>query len=225
MIEACIFDLDGVVVDTARYHYEAWRRIAVLFDFEFTTEQNEALKGISRVDSLDQLLKIGGVIVDQKEKDRLLQLKNEWYLDYVYQMDEEEILPGVLDFLDELESEGIKTAIGSASKNAPTILDQIQLSDRFDAVVSGRDVIRSKPDPEVFLKCASYLKSSPGNTVVFEDSQKGLEAALAGEFLAVGIGNPEILNNAILVIPGFEHLDFDHFQSSLIENLSQHSHQ
>lgn len=205
-ISACIFDLDGVVVDTAKYHYIAWKSLANGLGFDFTEEDNERLKGVSRMTSLDILLEIGGVELDQETKLDLAAKKNKNYLEYILKMTPDEILPGVKDFMNELRSAGIKIALGSASKNAMTILNQLELTDYFDAIVDGTHVSNAKPDPEVFLLGAERLNVSPSECIVFEDAEAGVEAAINGKMKCVGIGSPEILGKANMVIPGFEDL-------------------
>ncbi|MGQ1909716.1 beta-phosphoglucomutase [Marinifilum sp. RC60d5] len=202
-ISACIFDLDGVVVDTAKYHYIAWKSLANELGFDFTEMDNERLKGVSRMTSLDILLEIGGVELDDKTKLELAEKKNKNYVEYILKMTPDEILPGVKDFFNELKTQGIKIALGSASKNAMTILNQLKLTDYFDAVVDGTHVSKAKPDPEVFLKGAELLNVSPSECIVFEDAEAGVEAAVNGNMKCVGIGSPEVLGKANIVIPGF----------------------
>ncbi|PXY01233.1 beta-phosphoglucomutase [Marinifilum breve] len=202
-ISACIFDLDGVVVDTAKYHYIAWKSLANELGFDFTEEDNERLKGVSRMRSLDILLEIGGVELDDKTKLELADKKNKNYVEYILKMTPDEILPGVKDFFNELKEQGIKIALGSASKNAMTILNQLELTDYFDAVVDGTHVSNAKPDPEVFLKGAELLGVSPSECIVFEDAEAGVEAAINGNMKCVGIGSPDVLGKANIVVPGF----------------------
>ena len=203
MIRGCIFDLDGVVVDTAKYHYLAWKRLAKEMGFDFTEQDNERLKGVSRMRSLDILLEIGGISKNQEEKEAMATKKNEWYREYILKMEPDEILPGVQDFFVELKNEGIKIALGSASKNAVTILEQIGLKETFDAIIDGTKVEKAKPDPEVFLKGANEIGLMPEECVVFEDAEAGVEAAKSGKMKCVGVGDPEILGKADIVIPGF----------------------
>ncbi|GAB7086917.1 beta-phosphoglucomutase [Marinifilum fragile] len=202
-ISACIFDLDGVVVDTAKYHYIAWKSLANELGFDFTEEDNERLKGVSRMRSLDILLEIGGVELDEQTKLELADKKNKNYVEYILKMTPDEILPGVKDFFNELKAKEIKIALGSASKNAMTILNQLELTDYFDAVVDGTHVSNAKPDPEVFLKGAELLGVSPSECVVFEDAEAGVEAAINGNMNCVGIGSPDVLGKANIVVPGF----------------------
>jgi beta-phosphoglucomutase len=204
MIKGCIFDLDGVIVDTARYHYLAWKRIAEGFGFVFTEEHNERLKGVSRMTSLDILLEVGGISLEEPEKQILAAQKNLWYLEFISRMTSSEILPGVISFISLLKSEGIKIALGTASKNAYSILNQIGLVNTFDTVVDGNRVTRSKPDPEVFLLAASELKLDTNQCVVFEDAISGVEAAINCGMKCIGIGHPEILRNTDKTIAGFE---------------------
>ncbi len=208
-IKACLFDLDGVVVDTAKYHYIAWKEMAAELGFDFTQKQNELLKGVSRMRSLDILLGIGKIVLTDAEKLLLAENKNNRYLDYVRQMSEEEILPGVSEFLNELREQGIQIALGSASKNAPLILERIHLMEKFDVIVDGNAVSKAKPDPEVFLRCAELLGVEPVNCLVFEDAQAGIEAARNGGMKVIGVGSPENLSLADHYIPGFEKLDYD----------------
>lgn len=205
-VKACIFDLDGVVVDTAKYHFIAWKQLANELGFSFTEEHNELLKGVSRMRSLDILLSIGGFEKTEAEKQVLANEKNERYVAFIQQMTPDEILPGVEQFLQGLKEKGIKIALGSASKNAPMILEQIGLASLFDAIVDGNHVSKAKPDPEVFLKGAEKLHINPSACIVFEDAIAGIEAAKAGKMRCVGIGDAQTLGNADLVIPGF--IDF-----------------
>lgn len=211
-IKACIFDLDGVVVDTAKYHYLAWRRLANELGFEFTEFDNERLKGVSRMDSLEILLEIGGLQFDTEEKLKLAEVKNNWYVEYIIKMDASEILPGVKEFLELLRCRGIKIALGSVSKNAMTIINGIDLAKYFDAVIDGTKVSRAKPDLEVFLKGAEELGIPAGECVVFEDAVAGIEAALNAKMYCIGVGSPQVLHRAHKIIPGFKNLPLEILQ-------------
>jgi len=193
---AFIFDLDGVIVDTAKYHYLAWRNLSNALGFDFTEEQNELLKGVSRVKSLEILLSIGKVELPEEKKQMMLLQKNKEYLEYVNKMTSEEILPGVNDLLNFLEINDIKYALGSASKNAPLILEKVGLLSRFTAIVDGNDVSKAKPDPEVFLIGAKKLNMKPENCVVVEDAIAGIQAANAAKMISIGIGDANVLNEA-----------------------------
>jgi beta-phosphoglucomutase len=200
-LRGCIFDLDGVIVDTAKYHFMAWRRLAKELGFEFTVEDNEALKGVSRMTSLEILLRTGDVTVSDNEKEVLAARKNGWYVEFISGMTPDEILPGSVRLLKSLRKAGIITAIGSASRNAGTILDRIELREMFDVIVDGNKIQKAKPDPEVFLRGAEEMNLHPSSCIVFEDAQAGIEAAIAGGMKSVGVGSPELLGRANLVIP------------------------
>jgi len=202
-IKAFIFDLDGVIVDTAKYHYLAWCELAERLGFNFSEADNEKLKGISRQESLNILLNIGQLSFDEEYKKVLADRKNERYLSYVKEMSPTEILPGVLEFLKEAKSKGIKIALGSASKNAMIILERLNLTNLFDAIIDGTKVSNAKPDPEVFLNAAKSIGVNPEQCVVFEDADAGVCAAKNAGMYCVGIGARYILGKANVVIPGF----------------------
>ncbi|MBB2149607.1 beta-phosphoglucomutase [Pedobacter gandavensis] len=197
---ACIFDLDGVLVDTAVYHYKAWKQLANSLGFDFTELQNEELKGVNRMRSLDMILQWGGIEKSAGEKEILAAQKNEQYVAMIRKMTIAEVLPGALDLLTALKAEGIKIALGSASKNSALILERTALAHFFDAIVDGNSVSSSKPDPEVFLKAAELLNTAQENCVVFEDAAAGVQAAIAANMMVVGIGKPENLPGAQVVI-------------------------
>jgi len=209
MIKACIFDLDGVIVDTAKYHFLAWRRLANELGFDFSKKDNEKLKGVSREESLNLILQWGGVEKTTTEKTELTELKNEWYLEYIHEMTPAEILDGVLPFLKRLKIMGVGTALGSASKNARTIIRQVGVAPFFDAIIDGTNTTRTKPDPQVFELAAEALGVPPQQAIVFEDAEKGIQAALNGGFHAVGIGETDVLKAAHLVIPDFKNTTFE----------------
>lgn len=199
---AAIFDLDGVIVDTAKYHYLAWKNLAQNLGFDFSEEDNERLKGVSRMRSLEILLEIGEITLDEAAKKRLAAQKNQEYIEYVQKMDPSEILPGAKEYLLQLREKGVKIALGSASKNAPLILKNLQIVDLFDAIIDGNKVSKAKPDPEVFLLGAQELGVEPAMCVVFEDAEAGLQAARAAGMYAIGVGNPDVLKSAHAVITG-----------------------
>ncbi|MEE9349850.1 MAG: beta-phosphoglucomutase [Flavobacteriaceae bacterium] len=200
MNKAVIFDLDGVIVDTAKYHYKAWQNVAKVLGFQFTKEQNETLKGVSRVKSLDILIGLSGKTISNKEKEALLISKNEEYLISVAEMQADEILDGIVEVLDYLDENKIKYALGSASKNAPLILKKVGLFDRFIAIVDGNDVSKAKPNPEVFLIAAKKLDLNPENCIVIEDAVAGVTAANAANMLSIGIGEQDILSHADIIL-------------------------
>ena len=196
MIKACIFDLDGVIVDTAHYHFLAWKRLADELGIPFTEHDNERLKGVSRMRSMDILLELGGISLSPQEKERLANKKNSWFVDYIERMIPEEIFPGVKPLLTALRKQGIKVALASASKNAQTVIQVLHIRHEFDAVVDGTMVAHSKPDPEAFLLAARRLGVSPQECLVFEDAEAGVEAALAAGMKCIGIGSETQLARA-----------------------------
>jgi beta-phosphoglucomutase len=206
MIKACIFDLDGVIVDTAKYHYIAWRAMANELGFDFTPEQNERLKGVSRMDSLEILLNTGGIILDMKHKEELAKRKNELYLTYINNMNSNETMAGAREFLESCKRAGIPAALGSASKNAMTILTKLNLTDYFNVIIDGTHTSKAKPDPEVFLMGAEALGIDPQACVVFEDAEAGIEAALSVGMKCVGIGSQANLGRANIVISGLNQI-------------------
>lgn len=207
-----IFDLDGVIVDTAKYHYLAWRELANQLGFDFTEEQNEQLKGVSRVRSLEILLGIGKQELDQDVKEKLLHEKNEQYLGYIAKMDHREILPGIDDLLNYLKLNGIPFSLGSASKNARLILETLNLIELFDAVVDGNDVSTAKPDPEVFLIAAKKLGIQPEDCIVIEDAQAGVQAANSAGMISIGIGDEIVLSEADFNLKNTDELTIDFVQ-------------
>lgn len=208
-IKACIFDLDGVIVDTAHNHYLAWRKLANSLGFDFTEEQNEQLKGISRVRSLEILLDIGGIIKSEDDKKELADLKNTWYLKDINLLSPNDILPGILEFLKEIKALNLKIALGSASKNALLILERLQIKDFFSVVVDGTMVTKAKPDPEVFLQAAQHLSTPPQECIVFEDAQAGIEAAKNGNMHCIAVGSPAHLSGYDGIVPGFNSINFE----------------
>lgn len=185
-----IFDLDGVLVDTAKYHYFGWKKLADRLGFSFTEQQNEALKGISRMAALDLLLKMGDMNekFSEEEKEELAAEKNQYYLDFVSQLKEEELFPGVTELFERMKQANIKIALGSASKNAGLILERLHIKNYFDFIVDGTLVKKAKPDPEVFTLSADRLGIPYKKCVVFEDSAAGIQAAKTAGMTAVGIG-------------------------------------
>ena len=204
--KACLFDLDGVIVDTAVYHFQAWRRLANELGFDFTEHQNEQLKGISRMESLDLILKWGNVILSEEEKIEWATRKNAWYLELVLKMTPNEVLKGIPAFLKSLRANGIKIALGSASKNSRLILEKIKMIEFFDVIIDGNDLTRGKPDPQVFLLGAEAIGCKPADCVVFEDALAGVQAGKAGGMKVIGVGDAKILHEADFVIKGFEEM-------------------
>jgi beta-phosphoglucomutase len=208
-IKAFLFDLDGVIVDTAIYHYQAWKRLANELGFDISEEFNEQLKGVSRTDSLDLILAHGNLTLPDEEKAQLATQKNEWYLELVSRMTSDDILPGVAQFFSQVHKANLKTALGSVSKNAPLILERIGMSEVFDVVIDGNKISKGKPDPEVFTKGADELGVLPTECVVFEDAVAGVEAGKRGGMFVVGIGSPDVLTQADMVAPSLQELTVD----------------
>ena len=214
-MKAFIFDLDGILVDTAKYHYIAWKTIGTSFNFNLTETQNESLKGISRTDSLDLMLEQAGTETNLEQKEVLLRQKNDHYLKLIQEMDLTEILPGVLTILDFTKKNKVPVALGSASKNAQLILKKLDLLPYFDSIVDGTHVTHSKPNPEVFLLGAKNLNTPANQCVVFEDATAGIAAAKAAKMVTVGIGDAKELAAADYIFSSLESID-----SNLLQTLA-----
>ena len=207
-----IFDLDGVIVDTAKYHFLAWRKLANSLDIDFTEVQNEQLKGVSRVKSLEKILEWGNTSVSEDKFMELMVRKNNDYLSYMEKMTNDEILPDVPKILNFLKSEKQPISLGSASKNARVILQKVNLFEIFDAIVDGTNVSKAKPDPEVFLNAAKELNMQPENCIVFEDSVAGVQAANNANMISIGIGEKEVLHEADYIFKDFTEISIDFIQ-------------
>ncbi len=211
-----IFDLDGVIVDTAKYHFLAWRKLANGLGIDFTEKENEQLKGVSRVRSLEKILQWGNKTLTEDKFVEQMARKNNDYLRYIDSMDASEILPDVPKVLEYLKSKEQPISLGSASKNARRILKQVYLFDSFDAIVDGTDVTKAKPDPEVFLIAAKLLKTKPEDCIVFEDSVAGVQAANQADMISIGIGNGDVLYEANYVFRDFTEISME-FINELIK--------
>lgn len=202
MIKACIFDLDGVIVDTARYHFLAWQRLAKELGVQnFNEHENERLKGVSRMRSLEIILELGNISLDEMAKKNLAGKKNEWFVEYINTMKPEEIYPGVKELIKKMKTKDLKIALASSSKNARRVIQLIKIENDFDAVVDGTMITHTKPDPEIFLLAASLIQVKPSDCLVFEDAEAGVEAALNAGMKCIGIGSPKQLGKADVVIP------------------------
>lgn len=210
-----IFDLDGVIVDTAKYHYLAWKKLANSISVDFSEEQNEHLKGISRIRSLEKILEWGNKTLLDDEFMELMARKNNDYLNYIDKMDESEILPNVTKILDYFLQKNQPIALGSASKNARAILKRVKLIEKFDSIVDGNDVSKAKPNPEVFLIAAKNLQIQAEDCIVFEDSVAGIQAANRANMISIGIGEKGVLHEADFVFKDFTEISSE-FLSSLI---------
>jgi beta-phosphoglucomutase len=191
-----LFDLDGVLVSTEHNHFLAWQRCAHSLGIEFTEKENELLKGVSRVDSLKKILELGAKTISNEEFEALLKSKNDFYLESIQELNQSNLLPGVLSLLNRAQVLGILLGVGSSSKNANFILDKLRISSYFEVVIDGNGVTDPKPHPEVFLNGAKALGLAPEACLVFEDAASGIAAAKAGGFTAVGVGNPHIADQA-----------------------------
>lgn len=205
--EAVIFDLDGVITDTAEYHYLGWQRMADEEGIPFDREKNEQLRGVSRIESLKLIL--GDRDVDQATFEELAERKNRYYVEYLGEMSPDDLLPGARELLDACKARGLKIAIGSSSKNARTVMDQLEITGEFDAVSDGHDAERAKPAPDLFLHAADQLGVAPNRCVVLEDAAAGVQAAIAAAMLAVGIGPPERLSDAHVRFDSVADVDLD----------------
>lgn len=213
--KAFIFDLDGVIVDTAKYHFLAWQKLANTLGINFTHDDNEQLKGVSRVRSLEIILGLGNVEATNEQKEEWLTQKNEDYLGYINTMDDSEILPGVMKVLNFLKANNQPIILGSASKNARPILEKVNILHLFDGIVDGNDVSNAKPDPEVFLVGAKKANQTNENSIVFEDSVAGIQAANNAGMMSIGIGEASVLHEADIVFNDFNQIS-EEFLTELI---------
>jgi beta-phosphoglucomutase len=211
MKSAIILDLDGVICDTAHFHFLAWHRLAAEYGYELTQADNEQLKGVSRADSLTFILGLANKTLSTEQFNEDLRRKNEWYLDLVKDMGPLDVLPGVPSFFAEVAARKIPLALGSASKNANMVLTRVGLIQAFDAIVDASQVSQGKPHPETFIKAAELLGIAPENCLVFEDSAAGVQAAISGGMKAVGIGSAEDLPGALIHLANLGEFDFTNF--------------
>lgn len=198
-IKGFIFDLDGVLTDTAEYHYRGWKRLADELGIPFTREENEALRGIPRRESLLTLLK--GRPASEAQLQEWMTRKNAYYLEFIREISPADVLPGARELLEEIRAAGLKTALGSASKNAREVIERLGIAPLLDAISDGNSVQRQKPAPDLFLHAASQLNLSPWECVVVEDAAAGIQAALAGGFWTLGLGPRERVGQAHAVLP------------------------
>lgn len=208
-IKGIIFDLDGVLTNTSEYHYRAWKMLADELGIYFDRNINEKLRGIPRKESLEIML--AGKVVSEEENKKLMNIKNDYYNDFLTHMNPDDILPGVLELLCEIRKAGIKIGIGSSSKNAKTVIDKLGLESFVDSISDGFSVDNHKPAPDLFLHCAANLAVSPKNTIVVEDAESGVEAALNGGFWVIGLGPAERVGKAHIVFPSFENVTLRDF--------------
>lgn len=203
MVKGMIFDLDGVLVDTAKFHYLAWKRLAKeWFETDFTPQDNEQFKGVNRVACMTILCKMANAKLSPEKFEEGMNLKNNWYVEMVQNMTPSDVLPGAREYVQAQRNAGIKCAIGSASKNCRLVLERTQLENLFDAISDGTVVTRAKPDPEVFLYAAQLMNVLPKDCIVFEDAQAGIQAAKAGGMACCAIGNADDLSGYDWIYPG-----------------------
>ncbi|AEM78331.1 beta-phosphoglucomutase [Thermoanaerobacter wiegelii] len=202
-----IFDLDGVITDTARYHYLAWKKLADELGIYFDEVINERLKGVSRLQSLEIILEKSDKKYSQEEKEYYANKKNEYYKEMIKKITPEDLLPGVERFIEELKKRGIKIAIASVSKNAFTVVENLKIRDKFDYIVDANEIKRGKPDPEIFLNAAKHLGIPPAKCIGIEDSAAGITAIKKAGMFAVGVGNPETVKEADLILKDLSEAD------------------
>lgn len=212
-IKAFIFDLDGVLTDTAEYHYRGWKRLADELGIPFCREDNETLRGIPRRESLMLILK--GYIYPETQIQGMMERKNRYYLEFIREISPSDVLPGARELLEEMRAAGLKTALGSASKNAPEVIQRLGLQNLLDAVSDGQSVEQQKPAPDLFLHAAAQLRLSPDECVVVEDAAAGIEAARAGGFRCVGLGPRERVGGADVIYPALANVHLSDLLSRL----------
>ncbi|HEU5290864.1 MAG TPA: beta-phosphoglucomutase [Cyclobacteriaceae bacterium] len=208
-MKACIFDLDGVIVDTAKYHYLAWKRLAAELGIDLTEEVNERLKGVSRMESLDIILNLKGLTMSTREKEELADKKNAWFVEYINAMKPDEIFEGAKELIQRIRDHKIKIGLASSSKNAKAVLKLLGIQSLFDVVIDGTMIQHTKPHPEIFLKASSALGLTPDECIVIEDAEAGIESAVRAGMKCVGIGSAKQLHKANLVVPSISELKFD----------------
>ncbi len=204
---AAIFDLDGVLADSATAHFAAWKRIADELGIEFTETDNEALKGVDRIGSLRHILTLGGVTMDDAAMSEAATRKNNYYLEAVADMSPADLLPGAEALIAACRAAGLRCAVASASRNAPLVLDRLGIADRFDFVADAGAVAHPKPAPDIFLACSDALGVSPDRALGFEDAAAGIAAIRAAGMIAIGIGDPLVLSDADVVFASTEAVD------------------
>ncbi|MGP6146605.1 beta-phosphoglucomutase [Jeotgalibaca sp. A122] len=211
VLKGVIFDLDGVLTDTAEFHFRAWQDLGEKIDISFDRAFNENLKGISRMDSLDRILEHGGKkdVYSIEEKESLAKEKNDDYVELIKEITPADILPGVKKFLDDCREAGLKLGLASASKNGPAILENLGLTDYFEVVVDPASLTNGKPDPEIFLKGAELLGLDPSECVGVEDAEAGIASINSAGMFSVGVGSPESMKQADLFVEETIELDLD----------------
>jgi beta-phosphoglucomutase len=210
---AVLFDLDGVIVDTAKLHFAAWKRLADSLSLHFDAQLNEALKGIDRLRSLDFLLGLEAPRVTAAEKQRLADLKNRWYVQSLYSIGADDLLPGAHEALQQVRRAGVKIGLASASRNAPAVLDRLGIADQFDTIVDPSGIPRGKPAPDIFLAAAQDLEAKPEACLGIEDAWAGVAGLKAAGMAVIGVGEPLVLQQADWVIPDLTHFHLSAYRS------------
>jgi len=208
-LKAVIFDLDGVIADTARFHYQAWKKLASEIGINLTYEFNENLKGVGRMESLDLILALTEKDYSNEEKIGLANKKNRYYLEFVSRMTPSDLLPGVVKCFEVIKDNNIKIVLASASKNSLGVIKRLGIKKYFDYVVSSKNILKSKPNPEIFIKAAKGLKVATKNCVGVEDSIAGILAINACNMFSVGIGNKKNLYPADICIKDLTEFDIE----------------
>lgn len=216
MFKGVLFDLDGVLTDTAEYHYKAWKHLGESLGINIDRQFNETLKGVSREESLEKLLVYGGREQDfsRKEREVLAATKNKYYVDMIQEIDASDVFPGIVELLKELKKAGIKVALASASKNGSFLLDCLGLTNYFDSIADPESVAKGKPAPDIFELAAKNVGLSPRDCVGIEDAQSGIQAILASGAFPVGVGNKKVLGLEHHVVSGTETLTFDYLKKA-----------
>jgi beta-phosphoglucomutase len=220
-IRGVIFDLDGVLADTSEFHYQAWKRLAEEEGFDFDRQANEALRGVSRRESLLRIL--DGQEISEARLQDLMARKNRYYVESIAGVTPENLLPGVLELLDEIKADGIRVAVGSASKNTRAVVERLGIEMRLDAISDGHSVERTKPAPDLFLHAAAQLDLDPAHCLVVEDASSGVEAALAAGTWVVGLGPPERVGQAYVVLPSLAGVRWADLRARLNRAAARHA--
>jgi beta-phosphoglucomutase len=210
-LKACIYDLDGVITDTAKYHYESWKWVGEQLDYKLTEKQNQKLKGVGRKESLDKIIKWSGSRISEADKQHFLTAKNNMYLELIDTMSPDETFDGFIAFNNAAKKAGIKVAIGSSSRNAIRIIDKLDLVLAFDAIVDGGMTPNSKPAPDIFLLAAEKLQTAPGECLVIEDSQAGLTAAKKAGIKSVYFGENKGMKGSVISIKSWTDASIETF--------------
>lgn len=205
-IQLFIFDLDGVITDTAEYHFLAWKVLADKFNLKFDREMNEKLRGVSRIESLNIIIEVNNMNISEETKNEWATLKNDLYVELINEITPKDLLTGVKELLEDLKNRKIKIALGSASKNAKPVIEKLGIAEYFDVIGDGFSVENSKPAPDIFLHVAEELNINPENCIVVEDAEAGIDAAISAGMKTIGIGPKERLGKADYIYSSIEEI-------------------